>query len=929
MPTQRIFLDWDQPALPQVADWLLAQSSLADHLLVLPGSRAGRRLMELLLVKGDGHLVDPPQITTLGSLAEKLITDLPQITCPSALQLVLLKAMQQLDHDQQSLLTPNPPQISQPLAWQSLVTPIDRLFQMLGSAGLLPNDVMQQSTDWPQFTQHQRWDVVTHIHENYVRMLDENNLHDLNIERIRALQDNRIHFAKPIILIGTIDMNLLTCKMLDAVCDQCTALIHAPQSLASHFGSYGQLHVEYWHQQPLDIPTQTRIVANQPTDQIAAMLTDLQTITQACELTADQLTIGVADEQLGTLVEQLTEASKLPTRWHQQRDILMSRPVTLLAAFTQYAQSALTMDLTVLLRHPDLQAYLYRKLPTMDHTQLDTYMSEHLQNHLSEKSPGMGSKQETLLQAHDHIQHLIKTYLNKKGSLAHWAQQIGLLLSEIYADHQLVPHQPDDAILIEPLTHIARVLREWFASPETVQQIASDLDMQQAAELLRGEMANTPLPAPGHEPVAEILGWLELHLDDAPYLYVLNFNEGFVPGDVKIDPFLPDSICQSLGLTCDKSRLARDRYMLEAILRSKQHLRLIAGQVNLRNEPMLPSRLILQCADDKLAQTVIDYFDAPPRFDPPLLPSGNRSDFLLHQPVPPQEPINTLSVTKFRDYIQCPYRFYLKHIHKLDSTETYVPELSMLAIGNLTHKIFETFGKSDRIDQTDPVALEQYFSDLLDQFCTQNYGHQLLPAVLIQREQLRLRLGVFAKAQARMRAEGWRIIQEQVESKHEVPLRIDDQPFTLTGRIDRMDRHQDTGMLRIMDYKTSEASKSPDQKHRIKQPDGTKAWIDLQLPLYRVLAASEIYNSKVALGYIQLGKNLEKIGFAPADWSNDELDEAFELAQAIIVKIRAGIFWPPSDPPAYDDGLAGICQDAYPYRQLDRVMVDAGQEGVQ
>lgn len=929
MPTQRVFLDWNQPVLPAVADWLLGQNPSPNHVLVLPGSRAGRRLMELLLVKSDGHLVDPPMITTLGSLAEKLITDLPPITCPSALQLILVRAAQQLDQDALAQLTPAPPEKSQTMAWLSLINPIERLFNMLGGAGLLPGQVMQQATDWPDFNQHLRWETITKIHDHYVSLLDEHDLHDLNLERIIALEENRIQYPGPITLIGTVDMNLLTCNMLDAISDQCTALIHAPQSHASHFGSYGQLHIEHWHKQPLTIPNDMRLVANQPCDQIAAMLSDLQTITSVQELTSDQLTLGVADEQLGTLVEQLTQSSGLASRWHQQRDILLSRPVSLLAAISQFAQSSLTMDLTVLLRHPDLQQYLYLKFPALDHTRLDQYMSEHLQNRISQKSPGMGAKQETLLAAHDHIQELIKQHLTTKGSLAHWAQQFGAFLSEIYADRQLVPHKPEDAILIEPLTHIANVLRDWFSSPTVINEMVGDLDMQQAVELLRGELANTPLPSPGFEPVAEILGWLELHLDDAPYLYILNFNEGFVPGDVKIDPFLPDSISEKLGLTCDKSRLARDRYMLEAIMRSQTHLRLIAGQVNLRNEPMLPSRLILQCEESKLARTVIDYFDAPVRFDPPLLPSGDRNEFLLPKPIAPTESVTSLSVTKFRDYLQCPYRFYLKHIHKLGGVEAYIPELSAMAIGNLAHHIFETFGKSDQIDETNPVVLDQYFSELLDKFCNSNFGKNPLPAVIIQREQLRLRLAVFAKAQARMRAEGWRIIPEKIESAYQVPIDIDGQMFTLIGRIDRMDRHAETGMLRIMDYKTSESSFSPNKKHRIKDADGSWQWIDLQLPLYRILASPEIYDDKVELGYIQLGKKLDKIGFERADWSPDEMDDALGIAKDVVRQIRQGVFWPPKDPPMFDDGLAGICQDAYPYRQLQRVtdMLQAG--GVQ
>ena len=48
------FLHWQAPLLPQAAEWLAARFregnriDLSEALLVVPGARAGRRLMELL-----------------------------------------------------------------------------------------------------------------------------------------------------------------------------------------------------------------------------------------------------------------------------------------------------------------------------------------------------------------------------------------------------------------------------------------------------------------------------------------------------------------------------------------------------------------------------------------------------------------------------------------------------------------------------------------------------------------------------------------------------------------------------------------------------------------------------------------------------------------------------------------------------------------
>ena len=932
MPTQRVFLDWTKPALDQAAHWLLEQPAQSDNLLVLPGSRAGRRLMELLLTRSGGHLIDPPALTTIGSLADKLIAGLPETSCPTVLRLVLVTALKQLPTEHLDVLVPNAPATGQLLAWLNLATPIEKMFNTLAAGGLLPGDVMQLATQWPDFTQAQRWQAITALHGLYSQLLAEHDLHDLNLQRINALAEQRIAFTGRITLVCTADINPLTIAMLNQVSDCCTTLIHAPQSREKYFGHFGELDNVYWHQQPLNIPAEKRIVVDQPKDQIAAMLMDLKTFSEQIKLTTDTLTLGVGDEKLGPLLEQLSVATGLNTRWHQQRDILLSGPVSLLQAFNQYCKSNLSTDLSLLLRHPDMQLYLHQQIPMSDHTLLDKYLGEHLQNKISPDAPGLtGPKdgEHPLLKTAHIIDTLVEKHLAQQGSLSHWAQCISNLLTEIYTPLTLNPNVEQDVPVIDPLSQIASILRTWFTptpalgslEPQDISGASGGdvlpqyLSFEHAGELLRCELANTPLARPNGKPAVEILGWLELHMDDAPNLYILNFNEGSIPGDVRIDPFLPDSICQQLGLTCDKSRLARDRYMLEAILYSRDYLRIIAGKTNLSHEPMLPSRLMLLCDDEKLAPTVLDYFEPKILKLAPLLPSNKQSELTIPKPPPITHPLTKLSITAFRAYLDCPYRFYLRYICKLKKPSPYLPELSPPAFGILAHNVLQHFGQSDMIDCTEHQTLSQYFSEVLDQLCESTYGQHPLPAIAIQREQLRQRLSVFAKFQARMRSDGWRIIQEKIESKFTVDFPVDNKPFTLIGRIDRMDRHTDTGELRIMDYKTSESSKKPDATHRTKNADGSKTWIDLQLPLYHLLAASEIYNQKVQLGYCQLGKQLDKIGFEPALWTPDEISEAVAIAQDVIRQIRAGILWPPSDPPAYEDGLEGICHDAYPLRK--------------
>jgi len=76
---EKMFLDSNEPALPQAAEILRQRFAVRgndyrDVVVVVPGRRAGRRLLELLIAQtGEGaEVVVPPQIETVGTFAELL-----------------------------------------------------------------------------------------------------------------------------------------------------------------------------------------------------------------------------------------------------------------------------------------------------------------------------------------------------------------------------------------------------------------------------------------------------------------------------------------------------------------------------------------------------------------------------------------------------------------------------------------------------------------------------------------------------------------------------------------------------------------------------------------------------------------------------------------------------------------------------------------
>src|SRR5205823_1409679 len=80
MPIRRVFSDWRQPGLQAAAHFLRAtfgrefELDLSGVIVVVPGGRAGRRLLEILVAMAEeqSFLLTPPQIVTPDRFPELL-----------------------------------------------------------------------------------------------------------------------------------------------------------------------------------------------------------------------------------------------------------------------------------------------------------------------------------------------------------------------------------------------------------------------------------------------------------------------------------------------------------------------------------------------------------------------------------------------------------------------------------------------------------------------------------------------------------------------------------------------------------------------------------------------------------------------------------------------------------------------------------------
>ncbi len=318
------------------------------------------------------------------------------------------------------------------------------------------------------------------------------------------------------------------------------------------------------------------------------------------------------------------------------------------------------------------------------------------------------------------------------------------------------------------------------------------------------------------------------------------------------------------------------------------------------------------------AQTALRFYSPDQREQAPPPPDvtlrRNRTSLAaLPKPVPPDSPITRLPVTAFRDYLACPYRFYLKHVLKLAAVDDARVEIESDLFGTLAHATLAAFGRwviDEHEGATPPIpAMRAFLSDALDKAARGRLAPSSLPVAAVQIERLRKRLlSGFIIAQSQLADEGWMILYAEENLEHD--LIIDGHPFTAHGRVDRIDYHPETSVARVIDYKTADAPKTPRQTHC---PQGE--WIDLQLPVYQQIAAcldEALTPETIECGYFNLPRRAAEAGYEPAVWQTKTTtppDPADLIAQ-VIQGIRAGIFWPPSETvPPYDDGLSAICLD--------------------
>lgn len=972
-----MFLGWDEAGwraatsaadaascLDAAAAWLLRDGpDLTGTLVALPGARAGRRLLERLVARAGEALV-PPEITTAGQLTD-LLLELPRPRASGlARNLAWQLALAGLPPEQLAALWRARPADDDRAGWRALAEEARGRHAELGREGLRLHDVVPLA---PPGAERARWQALAAAHDDYRRRLTALGLDDPHDARRQALDEGRLDESARsrharLVLVGVSEHGGLNRRLLALpdVARRTSALVCAPPSEQAAFDALGAVLPAAWARREIPLRDEQWHVEEHPAGQAARVVSVLASLRDRHHV--EEVTLGVpglggAGDDIVPHLEQQLSAHGLAIRPAVGAPLRRTGPWRLLDAAGRLLSRRGYSDLAQLARHPDLDAWL-RARPEL--APLDLDLPELLDEYFNEHLPGewprawlspsaaderrrarAAGRHERLLAASAALDGLLAPLgphgASPRAPLSAWAAPLRALLLAVYGERDGDPQALDEDSRAA-LAALGEALAEAESVPAAL-AAAAPLSAGEALEALLAGCARATLPPPARADALELLGWLELPLDDARATIVVNVEEGRLP-----EPAggLPDGLRAQLGMPDDALRRARDAHALTVLLHGRRDVALVTGRRRQGGDPARPSRLLFHAPADEAARRVLRWADGGTTRAAARAPAatatggedravGAPSPPAAHAPAPVQVPGaalgDTISVTAFRDWFRSPYLFYLRHVLRVESVDDDARELDGRAFGTLLHGVLDGLALPEAAELDDERRLAAFLLARLERRAREQYGERPLPALAVQLRQARARLLALARWQAARQREGWRVAS--AEQRCEWSLAVPDgPPIRVVGRIDRIDVRD--GAWAILDYKTGDKAAAPRKTHG--PVKGSGAWKDVQLPLYRHLAAdwaaARGLRGAPELGYVLLPRAARETGLALADWSAEELARADAAAGEAVAAMRRGEAFADTDGFPEDEpqlaALAGLGVLAGPDDEADEAESDGG-----
>ncbi|MEI7657938.1 MAG: PD-(D/E)XK nuclease family protein [Phycisphaerae bacterium] len=887
------FLGWDRPALHVAAERLAAVSSRRDELdlsrvaVVVPGARAGRLLLSLLTQQSAAAPKPfcPPTISTPGEVPELVLGSHPRVAGELATLMAWVTVLKGLDVATFRDLAGEPPPLDEFTRWLGLAEMLVRCEAQLAAAGLTMQTVAALADEFGPGFAKERWSAAAEAQASRDALLRSCSLIERHAARREALQatDRGASRFDRLVLVGVAELPPIAKQAILASGIATTVLVHGRDADRDMLDDWGMPRTDAAGLLEVHVDRESIVFTDSARDQAHEALAASLEGEPAC----DETTLCIADESLTSVVTRV--ASEAGVSVHRGAGTLLQklRIWKLVAAIRRHLSEDSIESLRSLVRQPDIERFAGIRGSLIP--RLDDYAEQTLHQSMSEPWRAEARRYATGLEGVARELHGLLAPLREADG-GGVADQLLAMLATVLKDD--AAHPAD----LRPADHRAfkafRDVVDLFREPDA-RTLLKGVGSVQVLGLILRSASRAAVPDDVTAPSLELVGWLESALDPSPRLTVAGFNEGIVPGATGADPLLTETMRMKLGLPHAATRNARDAWLLRTLMGSKRRLRLVCGRRSVDGDPLRPSRFLLSAAPEELPGRVLTAMGkaagTKPRRVRPLATRTGGSGFVV--PVMTPTPVShddRFSVTSFRTYIESPYQFYLKHVLGLEEAAPPGREASAATFGNLVHAALKVFSDDTSLRHaTDTHRIEAALLAGLEAEARKAFGAVPSPAVTLQVEIAKRRLRTLAAWQAARTSEGWIIAEAEWPPRGTVvEFPVDDRAATITGQIDRIERHAKDGRLAILDFKTGDQPRKPADAYKVR----SREWKDLQLPLYRHLAASLGADDGSLLAYVNIGAELDAIDVREAKWDPATLHAADETAKHVIQEVRAGRF---------------------------------------
>ena len=910
-------LNWNTSALQSAVDFLTEEWDGKrpldlEHLLVIVQTKgAGRRLRMALASHAHeaGQGIFPPRMVSPAYLIRPDASD-GSVASDIVCLFHWTKVLKQVDLSTFSTLFPKPP-INPDSGWRrSLAKTLHGLRKSLSEADLDFSGVAENPS-MESFGETDRWRDLAQLEGFYRKSMKSGGFRDrFDVNRESAREPILPDGIERVLLLGVSGFSDLVALALKHLLERDVSvevIAFGPEGevFDDLFDEWGRPLHKAWEKRPMPLEDDHLFLFHDERAQAKA-------ISQVLDLSPEisgRLALGIADPEIKPALERLSKEGKIACSVSDPEGLPATRTplFSLLLSLADLLEDVSFRNAAVLFRCPEMWRWLEVRGLSMKPRQflhdLDKLGNEHLPVTVENaRDLSRGDLRDSLGMLLELVQSLAS-----EG----FAESLRHFLLEAVTGKELHTNDPADAgwlFLAEPIS-------------QTLDQL-HDLGVvgREGFPLLLEVLRSQKIPLEADHAGLSLQGWLELAWEDAPRLLLAGFNDGCVPETLPGDGFLPENLRRSLGLWTSEDRFSRDAYLLQWILASRKDLGrvdVLLGKWRSSGDHLKPSGLLFLCdpSDEQaLPSRVQKLFQDPVREEEtPAWRFCWRLD--PGSPVVPEK----VSVTSFADFLACPYRFHLKKVLRMTAFAPAKAEADAMDFGSIVHKVLQEFGEDEGIRESDDESeIRRFLEEKLEEVFHNRFGSSPGLPLLEQKQSAWLRLSKAAEVQVAQRRLGWVPIHAEYSFEREL------EGILVRGKVDRVDQHEESGSLCVLDYKTSatlpgEAHWGPVSREPDAFPDYAllditddkgksrqKTWRNLQLPLYLWWARGEKglgeHDVTVEVGYFNLPADSNSIDITIwSELTEDCMESAMACAKGVLGDLRAGLACSPRPRVRFDD----------------------------